>query len=397
MIQHFTRGPPAVVDKLNELIDEANKVSRIVGDGVIRVQRSSHGMTIGINRSELATLIPKIGSITSEGLLAWYLFNDNAEDSSGNDHDGTFGGGMGASLDVAEFDGDDDNVDCGSDYIGISPLTIFARIRPLTAGEGNLGRIVDNGKTIFRCNGLGAKLSFSNDGDTIKEFSASNSIKYHKWHDVAVTRDAEGTVNFYVNGILSGTADQSSTAPVVGTSNVFIGNNSGGTGTFLGNMDDVRIYNRVLAVHEIRRITDEHSKNFIHANEQFGATKIFEVQHAATAGGDGLYDCYEQSLDAANWASTDGTPKIANANITEVEVLNLAEHDPEATYVAHLAANDLIIAVYRNYDDEANARWAGVPIRQANADRPRIAYCSEAAGAQQTIAATLDHTTGTAI
>lgn len=123
--------------------------------------------------------------------------------------------------------------------------------------------------------------------------------------------------------------------------------------------------------------------------------RIFVVQSEAT--GDGVYNCYEQTLDATEWADTAGDPKFDDKNATAIEVLNLAEFDPEATYVAHLAAGDLIAAWQMN-DDEGNARWVGVPFRQgAHGSGVRLAYCSEAAGADNTIAATLDHTTGTAI
>lgn len=112
-------------------------------------------------------------------------------------------------------------------------------------------------------------------------------------------------------------------------------------------------------------------------------SKVFAVQHAATAGGDGLYDCYEQKFDKDDWRSTDGTAKVENLNTTEVEVLNLAEFDPEAVYVAHLAANDLILA-WKKKDDEKFNRWIGIPFRQANADRPRIAYVASVSGTTAT-------------
>jgi hypothetical protein len=71
---------------------------------------------------------------------------------------------------------------------------------------------------------------------------------------VVATRDAAGLANIYLNGVLSGTADQTSGTPVAGTTNVQIGNNSSLVNTFDGYIDDVRIYNRVLTVAEINRI-----------------------------------------------------------------------------------------------------------------------------------------------
>lgn len=123
--------------------------------------------------------------------------------------------------------------------------------------------------------------------------------------------------------------------------------------------------------------------------------KLFEVQSAAT--GDGIYDCYEQTLDATEWDDTAGDSKVDDKDAVSVEVLNLAEFDPEATYVAHLAANDLIVA-WQKVDDENASRWIGLPLRQANADRPRVAYCKDDAGAATTIDCYLDtDATGTQI
>lgn len=122
--------------------------------------------------------------------------------------------------------------------------------------------------------------------------------------------------------------------------------------------------------------------------------KIFKVQSEAT--GDGIYNCYEQTLDATEWDDTAGDPKFDNANTTSIEVLNLAENNPRSTYVAHLAAGDLI-AAWQKMDDENNKRWAGIPFRASDADRGRIAFC-DGAPTGKTISAFLDRdTTGTSI
>jgi len=124
--------------------------------------------------------------------------------------------------------------------------------------------------------------------------------------------------------------------------------------------------------------------------------KIMEVQSEAL--GDGIYNCYEQTLDATEWHDTDGDTKVDDKwPIAGIEVLNLAEFNPEATYVAHLRIGDLI-AAWRMADDEYNDRWIGVPFRQTNADRTRIAYCKEDAGVGNVITCYLDKDeTGTEI
>lgn len=124
--------------------------------------------------------------------------------------------------------------------------------------------------------------------------------------------------------------------------------------------------------------------------------KIFRVVSADT--GDGIYNCFEQVLDATDWDDTDGANKFVDKDTVNVEVLNLAEFNPEPTYVAHLVANDLISA-WKEIDDESNARWIGVPFRSGmHGNVNRIAYCAAGAGGANSIVCYLDtDVTGTII
>lgn len=125
------------------------------------------------------------------------------------------------------------------------------------------------------------------------------------------------------------------------------------------------------------------------------ALKIFEVQ--SDAAGDAIYNCYEEHIRNTIWTNTKGSKKTAEKSTDEYEVLNLAEFDPEGVYVRHLAAGDLILAG-RYWDNLGTARWAGVPFRLgAHGAGVRLAWCSQAAQGDNTITATLDSTTGSAI
>jgi len=113
-----------------------------------------------------------------------------------------------------------------------------------------------------------------------------------------------------------------------------------------------------------------------HTRRQINASpfemSIFEVQSAAT--GDGVYNCYEQTLDATEWADTAGDAKFDDKNETSIEVLNLREHDPAASYAAALALYDKISA-WQMADDEGNNRWVGIPCEYG----PRRVRATEAA------------------
>lgn len=110
--------------------------------------------------------------------------------------------------------------------------------------------------------------------------------------------------------------------------------------------------------------------------------KIFEVQSAAT--GDGIYNCYEQKLDATDWDDTSGADKFYDKDAVSVEVFNLLENNPIATYAPSLALGDRIKAS-SFVDDEGNSRLVGMPLIVG----PRFAKTTAAAGGASTIVCNL--------
>ena len=102
--------------------------------------------------------------------------------------------------------------------------------------------------------------------------------------------------------------------------------------------------------------------------------KIFEVQSSTT--GDGIYTCYEQTLDSTEWADENGDDKFDDKDSVEVDVFNLLENDCVADYTPALCLYDRLQA--RQWmDDEGNKRWVGIPI----APSVRRARTTEAAPA----------------
>ncbi len=96
--------------------------------------------------------------------------------------------------------------------------------------------------------------------------------------------------------------------------------------------------------------------------------QIFEVQSAAT--GDGVYNCYRQSLDADDWVDTTGANKFDDVTIeiegevssVIVEVLHLKEYySANANHVPGLGKFDKIVA-WQWVDDAGTLRWVGLSI-----------------------------------
>lgn len=150
------------------------------------------------------------------------------------------------------FDGADSEVDCGSDFIGTTAITACAWINATSFGEGTKASVIDNGRFTMRVNTADDIMQLYSDGSTEAK-SATNSVVTGVWQFWAITRTAAtpAVTNFYLNGVLNGTADQSSGNPTAGVWYVHLGNNDDRTRTFDGSMDDVRVYNEVLTAGQI--------------------------------------------------------------------------------------------------------------------------------------------------
>lgn len=205
-------------------------------------------------------------NLITSNLVAHYpmiIKNGKVIDISGNNFHGTPSNVVSTKANFGEclsFNGVNSYVDCGSsDFLGTGPLTIGAMIYPRTLGGGGFGRIIENFKTRFFVYTNNCLASTSDGTNTI--FSSNNSIFMNQWHYVLLTRTSSGITNFYINGILSGTANQSAGSPSMGTTNIIIGNNSVALNRgFDGLIDSVKIWNRVLTASEIKKEFNQYAK-----------------------------------------------------------------------------------------------------------------------------------------
>lgn len=153
-----------------------------------------------------------------------------------------------------DFNGTTSKIDCGSYDTLVGDKTFIAWIKPRTYGAGNFGRLLNNDKFAIGIRGIGSmRLYESNDGATTI-YSPVGSIVLGNTYLVVITRTFAGIVNFYINGVLSGTANQSGGAPVVGTTNITIGNTSAANYTLDGKLSGVRIVNGILSAAEISNL-----------------------------------------------------------------------------------------------------------------------------------------------
>ena len=153
------------------------------------------------------------------------------------------------------FDGEDDYVDLGQDKPTDLTGDITISVWIYFTGAQASNRIISNGNSSeafhLALSSSNYRVFLKSDGSTIV-YSDDNSIIYDTWSHLIVTRTSAGITNFYVNGVLSGSANQDSGTPTAGTSNTIIGKSSSNSNYFNGSISDVRIYNRVLSITGIK-------------------------------------------------------------------------------------------------------------------------------------------------
>ncbi|HJM64993.1 MAG TPA: LamG-like jellyroll fold domain-containing protein, partial [Roseibacillus sp.] len=252
----------------------------------------------GLSADEVAALyeLERPASTLSDGLVAYYPFNGNANDESGNGHDGTINGASlttdrnGEAGSAYSFDGTNDFIEVShsSELNFERTLCIAFWMKPDSWGgrSEEVGGIVSkmpndntepyehgyavfhdfnrNGKMAFRYNGEGL-----NQQDFPRAISESNA-SVGEWEHWAVIYDRD-SVSWYRNGALDKRHDnQPSVIRMVTDVPLHIGHaqhwDGWGFKTYYdGAIDDVRIYNRALsdaevsALYELESTTPEHT------------------------------------------------------------------------------------------------------------------------------------------
>ena len=217
-----------------------------------------------IDELKRPSLIPGGSNITKLGLVAYYPFNGNARDESGNRNDGKVNGATlttdrhGRSSSAVHFDGDsyiETNRMADSLCFSVSGwflVNAIMRQQQYLVFDGDskhgkdLGVFMINGKLIFR----------TKDEDHLE---IPDNVSVGVWYHYACVADSENkTKSIFLNGMRVTQKTQWRGMGNVGNHyNFSLGAVNDGAHlrrNFNGKLDDIRIYNRALSDKEVRAI-----------------------------------------------------------------------------------------------------------------------------------------------
>ena len=212
--------------------------------------------------------------VPTNGLVAYYPFNGNANDESGNSNNGSIYGvtsttdRFGNQNSAYLFDGDNDYIEINhSSSLNITQsITISYWVKMETSGPYYFPyHIIEK----HGCWGSGQRDNDINWGvmtDNGDFFTWALSFDFNQWYNLTMKYDGLN-VSIYVNGQLYD-SEPASGSIKTNTNKVYISRyDQGGNYYFDGTLDDFRIYNRALSESEIQQLYNESNTNGNSTNE----------------------------------------------------------------------------------------------------------------------------------
>ncbi|MFY0690217.1 MAG: BspA family leucine-rich repeat surface protein, partial [Cyclobacteriaceae bacterium] len=203
-----------------------------------------------------------------DGLVAYYPFNGNANDSTSNNNDGAVNGAVrttdrfGNDSSAYFFDGTDDYINgTGSTDFGFSDFTVSAWIRPEDAATQGIFSTqkasTGSGLAILTTFSAGNGIAFhlgtfaSSEGPVTTDFPGTKTYVLGEWIHVVGVRNGTG-MDIYIDGIES--ANFTSALSLTSNSDFVIGRitTDGSSNYFEGAIDDVKVFDRALSASEIQ-------------------------------------------------------------------------------------------------------------------------------------------------
>jgi len=155
-----------------------------------------------------------------------------------------------------KFNGSTSKIDCGNydTLVGDKTFVAWYNIKTRSTSTG-YRCIFSNGKSIVNILTTTMRIYFSSDGgSTIAYSDSGGNLPRNINSFVVVTRTSTGIINIYVNGSLSGTANQTSGTPAAGIVNMIIGHQASPLNPWDNTIPSVRIIDGLLTAQEIAQL-----------------------------------------------------------------------------------------------------------------------------------------------
>lgn len=281
------------------------------------------------------TIVILKSQVPTNSLLAFYPFNGNANDASGNAQHGTV---YGATLTTDRFGNANSaySFNGSSNYISLpagtfTNLNIYTYSCWIKASVANNGFAMCFGESSYGyCQGLLTQpagsitaTSYNNGSSPIQSLiHSSSTFSLNQWLHIAMTRDFT-TIKLYVNGVLyssstAGTGNQNASygtnlpiRALIGVRSLF------NSGTYFGGIiDDVRIYGTVLSQSEIGLLYTE------------GCFQNMSVlTHTTCSNLSDTIVANATSTNSISWySSPTSTSSIANGSVLVTPVLSTGQY-----------------------------------------------------------------------
>lgn len=202
----------------------------------------------------------------TDSLQAYYPFNTNALDMSGNGNDGAINGAIlttdrfGSANSAFEFDGNTSHINLSRpfDYLERT-VNIWFFSYNITAGAEIIYDSDNNfllyGKTAFAAvefAGIDSIIAHAGGFSNLNKTAISENV----WYMITITVNG-ATAKYYIDGFLIDSNVVTNTTSGSGAANAILGASRLLDRSLDGKIDDVRIYNRVLSISEIVALYNE--------------------------------------------------------------------------------------------------------------------------------------------
>jgi YVTN family beta-propeller protein len=211
---------------------------------------------------------------TADGLVAYYPFDGNADDATGNGHDGTVSGAvlnydrLGNAQSAYYFDGIDDYIAVpGSQdlYPGDHSYAISVWIQTSEQDYSDGPHVIlhnqvlsdDDAVMLQVVDGGYPQFFFQDAENTLLGFADSNvAVNDGGWHHVFAVRDRDdGKVRIYIDGALCGEGDDSAANVEISTQyDLTVGSRADGDRYIEAVIDELKIYSSAFTDAEIKEV-----------------------------------------------------------------------------------------------------------------------------------------------